>query len=177
MEHLKKALPVSVPPEAALSSAGLVGSTRQGGHSPVGRGLPWTLSLRGGSIWGQYSGHNPCLSFPLQQGPASAFLLCRGRGGCSALCPGLVASGRSWGNLCPPTTPLHPWQGKAAPMFQWLLSAFLCLCWQRVTPWPCCPPCHSYPRTPLLHWGWGHSSPEGSSVLPSPCPGTRGYQS
>lgn len=39
MEHLKKALTVSVPPEAAPSSAGLVGSAGQDGHEhPAGIG-------------------------------------------------------------------------------------------------------------------------------------------
>lgn len=110
----------------------------------MGTGLSQTLSLRGGSIWGQCSEHSPCLIFPLQQGPASAFLLCSSRGGCSALCAGLVMSGRSWGDLCPPTTPSTHARGICL-MFQWLLNVLLCLCWQRVTPRPCCAPCHSHP--------------------------------
>lgn len=54
----------------------------------------------------------------------------------------------------PPPHSIHV--RRKLPRVQWLLSALLCLCWQRVTPRPCCPPCHSYPGTPVLLWGGGH---------------------
>lgn len=139
MEHLKKALTVSVPPEAAPSSVGLVGSAGQDGHQhPSGMGLPQALSVRGGSIWDQSSGHPLVPQFPSVAGTClsplshvvAGVLGTPVQGWMLSLCPGLVALGGSWGGLCQCTLPPPQCQGEKHPMFGQLPSAFLCLCWQ-----------------------------------------------